>query len=398
MPRADVPGADAAGSDRVPSHGPITVLHLITTLGQGGAERALSLVVPGPDEAAAHGERHVVVSLAPGGMFVDLIRERGIEVRDLGMRPGRDLLVGIVRLRRLVDELAPTHLIAWMYHAMFLADLTSLLLRRRRPRQVWMIQGSLHTTEGLPWHTRAIIRVLARRSSAPAMIAINSETGREHHVHHGYAPRRWAAVPSGCDTTIFRPDERDRRAVREELGIADDAVVAIAVARDHPQKDHPTMIAAVERAAEQVDRLELVLVGTRTERFARDDHGGPRIHGLGERGDVTRLLRAADLVVSSSITEGMPNALLEAMASGLPAVVTDVGDCRAAVGDAGHVVAPQDPVALADAIVAVASLPSDARRDLGGRARAHISAEFGVERAQAAYRELWPQASHRDLP
>jgi glycosyltransferase involved in cell wall biosynthesis len=370
----------------------VTVVHLITTLGQGGAERALSLVVPGPDGASEQGERHVVVSLAPGGMFVDLIRDRGIEVRDLGMRPGRDLLVGLLRFRRLIRELRPTHVIAWMYHAMFLADLASLLplQRRSRPRHVWMIQGSLHTTEGLPWHTRAIIRVLARRSAAPDVIAINSDTGRDHHIAHGYAARRWAAVPSGCDTTVFRPDASDRRAVRKELDISEDAIVAIAVARDHPQKDHPTMIAAMERAHESVDRLELLLVGTRTERFARRRPDGLlTIHGLGERGDVTRLLRSADIVVSSSITEGMPNALLEAMASGLPAAVTDVGDCRAAVGEAGHVVAPRDPEALADAIVQLAELPPDARHALGARARSHIIAEFGVERAQSAYRALW---------
>lgn len=150
------------------------------------------------------------------------------------------------------------------------------------------------------------------------------------------------------------------------------------------------MIAAMERAHESVDRLELLLVGTRTERFARRRSDGLlTIHGLGERGDVTRLLRAADLVVSSSITEGMPNALLEAMASGLPAAVTDVGDCRAAVGEAGHVVAPHDPEALADAIVQLAELLPDARHALGARARSHIIAEFGVERAQSAYRALW---------
>ena len=150
------------------------------------------------------------------------------------------------------------------------------------------------------------------------------------------------------------------------------------------------MIAAMERAHESVDRLELLLVGTRTERFAqRRSDGLLRIHGLGERGDVTRLLRSADIVVSSSITEGMPNAVLEAMASGLPAAVTDVGDCRAAVGEAGHVVAPHDPEALADAIVQLAELPPDARHALGARARSRIIAEFGVERAQSAYRVLW---------
>jgi glycosyltransferase involved in cell wall biosynthesis len=384
------------GRDRSPSDGPITVVHLITTLTQGGAERAMSLLVPGPDEAELRDERHVVVSLAPGGMFADLLRERGVEVQDLGMRPGRDLIAGSVRLRALLRELRPDHLIAWMYHAMFLAELVARTLpAERRPTISWMLQGSLHTTAGLPWHTRAIIALLARRSGTPDAVAINSDTGRAHHEEHGYRPRRWVMVPSGCDTATFCPDAGDRVSVREELGIAPDALVAVSVARDHPQKDHGTMIAALDRAHDTLPHLELLLIGTRTERFARNEPGRARIRGLGERGDVTRLLRAADLVVSSSITEGMPNAILEAMATGLPAAVTDVGDCRLAVGDAGAVVAPKDPAALGDALARLGGLSTAEREALGVQARQHIIDSFGVERARDAYRTLWRDATER---
>lgn len=376
--------------DRAPADGPPTVVHLITTLTQGGAERAISLLVPGPEEAVGHQERHLVVTLARGGMFADLLRDRGVEVRDLGMRPGKDLLTGVVRLRAILQETRPTHVIAWMYHAMFLADVATLLPSgARRPTISWMLQGSLHTTVGLPWHTRAIIAILARRSGAPQSVAINSDTGRVHHEEHGYRPRRWVMVPSGCDTETFRPDAQDRIAVREELGIGSEALVAVSIARDHPQKDHGTMIEAVDIAHEQFPELELVLVGTRTERFSRDEPGRPRIHGLGERGDVTRLLRAADLVLSSSVTEGMPNAILEAMSTGLPAAVTDVGDCRSAVADTGLVVAPEDPQALGAAIARICALEPSDRRAMGARARQHIIDQFGVERARIAYRTLW---------
>ncbi|MGA1077407.1 MAG: hypothetical protein ACO3VG_00240, partial [Nitriliruptoraceae bacterium] len=86
----------AAAAPPAPGPRPRTVVHLITTLTQGGAERVLSEVVPRPGELGEDGaaERHVVVSLAPGGMFADVLRERGVEVRDLGMRPGRDLVRG----------------------------------------------------------------------------------------------------------------------------------------------------------------------------------------------------------------------------------------------------------------------------------------------------------------
>jgi len=367
-----------------------TVVHLITTLTQGGAERVLSEVVPSPDERPD--ERHVVIALAGGGMFADLLSARGVEVRSLGMRPGRDLVRGVRRMRSIERELAPDLLVAWMYHACLIALLTHPLRgRSTRTRQVWFLQGSLHNLDGLPWHTRAIVRLLARRSGHPDVLAINSREGLAHHARLGYRPRRWLVLPNGCDTSAFRPDAADRVAVRTELGLPDDAVVLVSVARVHPQKDHPTLLAAIGAAQRSDPRLHLVLVGTGTDALvaAGADSMDGRVRGLGPRADVARLLRGCDIVVSSSTTEGLPNALLEGMASGLPAVVTDVGDCRAVVGDAGRVVAASDPHALAHAILELAALPAEARHELGQRARSRVERNHDIDRARLEYRALW---------
>jgi len=381
-------------ADRDLSDGPTTVVHLITTLGQGGAERVLSEVVPRPDEHPD--ERHVVVSLVPGGMFAEQLVASGVDVRDLGMRPGRDVLRGTVRLAALLRELRPAMVVSWMYHASLLDVLARPFAGPgRRARMVWSVRGSLHTGtgpgSGLPSHTRLAIRLLALRSRRPDAVVVNSRTGRTHHVRAGYRPRRWVLLPNGCDTGEFRPDDADRRSVREELGVADDAVVVICVARVHPQKDHPALLEAAQRAHREHPGLELVLVGTGTEAHDSrvDAPEGLRVHGLGERGDVARLLRGADLVVSSSLTEGMPNALLEAMASGLVPVVTDVGDCRSIVGDTGEVVSPADPVSLASAIGRVAGLTSAERAARGLRARARIERDHDADLARREYRALW---------
>jgi glycosyltransferase involved in cell wall biosynthesis len=367
-----------------------TVVHLITTLTQGGAERVLSEVVPSPDEQ--RGERHVVVALAGGGMFADLLVARGVEVRSLGMRPGRDLVRGLRGLRAIERELTPELVVSWMYHACLVALLAHPLRRHRsRPRQVWFLQGALHNLDGLPWHTRAIVRLLARCSGRPDLVAINSREGLAHHARLGYRPRRWLVLANGCDTSTFRPDAAERAAVRAELGLPDDAVVLVSVARVHPQKDHPTLLAAVHEAQRADPRLQLVMIGTGTDALVPTGPGGTdgRVRGLGPRDDVARLLRGCDVVVSSSTTEGLPNALLEGMASGLPAVVTDVGDCRTVVGDAGRVVVASDPHALADAILALAALDEDARRELGRHARRRVERHHAIDRARLEYRALW---------
>ena len=385
----------AATAPQAPGPRPRTVIHLITTLTQGGAERVLSEVVPRPDEAGLDGapERHVVVSLAAGGMFADVLRERGVEVRDLGMRPGRDLVRGARRLRALLRELGPALVVGWMYHACLLMLLGAPGLRRAGVGTAWFLQGSLHTLDGLPWHTRAAVRILAVTSRVPDAVAINSRIGLEHHADLGYRPRRWTLLENGCDTEAFHPDADERAAVRAELGLDPSTVLAISVARVHPQKDHPTLLAAVRRARGDVPDLALLLVGTGTDGLAATDADGGHVIGLGGRDDVARLLRGADLFVLSSTTEGIPNALLEAMASGLPVVATDVGDCRRVIGGAGRVVPPRDASALARALVEVATLGPDERVALGALARERIVAGHDLGVARLEYRALWDAAA-----
>jgi glycosyltransferase involved in cell wall biosynthesis len=383
------------GSDRDPRDRPRTVIHLITTLSQGGAERVLSQVVPRPDEH--RDERHLVVSLVPGGMFADELIAAGVEVRDLGMRPGRDVTRGTLRLARLLRAVRPQMVVSWMYHA----SLLDLLARpfagpSRRARMVWMVRGSLHSLAGLPWHTRSTVRLLALFSKRPEAITTNSRTGRLHHARVGYRPRGWILLPNGCDTEEFLPDDDDRTVVRRALGIPPDATVAICVARNHPQKDHATLLTAAATAGRSgigtSGALELVLVGSGTEALSDGGRAGLRVHGLGERRDVRTLLRAADLIVSSSLTEGLPNALLEGMASGLVPIATDVGDCRDVIGETGRVVPPADVEGLAAALSDMLHMDHAERSELGRRARDRVVERYDADLARREYRGLWAEA------
>lgn len=374
------------GRDRTPTDGPTTVVHLITTLTQGGAERVLSQVVPRPDDAPD--ERHVVVPLVDGGMFADELRSAGVEVRGLGMRPGRDVVRGTLRLASLLRELRPTMVVAWMYHACLLAMLARPLAgAARRTRMVWVLRQSLHAPQDLSPHARTIVRILARASHAPEAIAINTRTGRDHHAAAGYRPRRWIDLPNGCDTDRFRPDDADRRAVRRELDIPDGTTAVMFVGRDHPQKRLDTLIAALPRVRTDAP-LTLVMVGSGTEQRSGTD-GAVRRIGLGDRRVVERLLRGADLLVLPSRTEGTPNAVIEAMATGVPCVVTAVGDSAELVGPTGEVVPPDAEQELVDAIDRMVALDGTERARLGELARERAIERHALSVAQERYRALW---------
>ena len=346
----------------------------------------LTRVVP-PDGTGDDGSQHAVVVLGQRGPFADELTVRGVPVVALGMRPGRDLVRGTVRLVRTLRALEADVVLAWLAHASLLATLAAPFAGR--PRLVWLVRTSLESWAGVPWHGRLTLRLLARLSRRPEVIAVNSEAGRRDHERIGYRPRRWVLVPNRFDPQEWRPDEGDRAAVRAELGLGADEVAFAHVARVHPVKDHATVLDAFERLAARCGRARLVLIGAGTEGLALPAVPVGHVVALGERADVARLLRGLDVAVLASLAEGLPNALGEAMATGLPCVTTDVGDAATLVGATGRVVAVGDAAGLADALEELVLLPDAERAALGRAARGRVLAAHGPAMATSAYGGLW---------
>jgi glycosyltransferase involved in cell wall biosynthesis len=172
--------------------------------------------------------------------------------------------------------------------------------------------------------------------------------------------------------------------------------MVICVAKMLEQKGHRHLIAALAaRSRVEGDAIHLVLVGDgplRSE-IASDVHRAgltDRVHLLGARSDVPRLLSAADAFVLPSLWEGLPMALLEAMAAGLPVIATSVSGTRQVVEDGrtGILVTPADSNALAQAISRVVA-DAALRGRLGRAARAHVRAEFSVDRQALRHLKLY---------
>ena len=359
---------------------PLRVLHVITGLGLGGAEGQLTALLtraPHPDMAPS------VASLLPGGENREVLSRAGIAVTDLGMARGIPDPRAVGRLMTAIKKSRPHVLQSWMYHADLVAMAAhAILARADRPRLVWGVRCSDMEVARYGYGLRATIALAARLSKRPDAVVVNSEAGRAVHEALGYAPRRFVVIPNGIDVDRFRPDPAARAAVRRELGLTENAVLAIHVARRDPMKDHETFLAALE-ATPQVTGLA---VGLDTEGLP------PRanLRALGARRDVAHLLAAADMFVSSSaFGEGFSNALAEAMAAGLPAIATDVGDARLIMGEAGAIVRPRDAAALAREMGALAELTPDERRARGEAARARIAREFPLARAAERFAALY---------
>jgi glycosyltransferase involved in cell wall biosynthesis len=364
----------------------VTVLHLITGLETGGAERMLLNLATRADRKRF---RSVVVSMTGPGTMGSLIEDAGVTLRTLGIRRGLPDPRGILRLVRILREFRPAVLQTWLYHA----DLLGLMMLRlgQVPHLVWGLQCTEST------ETAVVRRILAWSSGSPDAVVATARVGQRFHESIGYHPRRWAHIPNAFDTKVLRPDTDARQRGRAELGIAEHSIAILLPARYHPMKDHANFLAAAAQLAPAHPGALFALAGAGTEpdhsalAAAIAAHGlAGRVLALGDRPDLERLYPAFDIVtLSSAFGEALPMVLGEAMACGVPCVATDIGDSALVIGDAGIIVPPSDPQALAAGWQRMIALGHESRRALGIRARARIVENYDLERVVPRFEALY---------
>jgi glycosyltransferase involved in cell wall biosynthesis len=349
------------------------ILHVITTLGVGGAEKHLQILTRGQ---VARGHEVRVAYLKGQGELTRDFEAQGVGVVNLqggGGLLGRlpklgELLSARSNLRRLLRDWRPDVLHTHLLKADAVGAVTA------RAGGVRVLVASKHNDE------RALLRkpvslvhgLLSRRVART--ICLSDHVAR-FVERHGRVPRaQIRRVYYGVDPAVLQP-RRPRAAVRAELGIAPDAPVLVCVGRLAPQKDHPTLFAALARLPRDV---VLLVVGgdpfgdgeARLKAKAQELGVADRTRFLGIRHDVPDLLGAADLFVLPSLWEGLGLVFLEAMAVSLPTVATNVSAIPEVVpdGQGGWLVPPGDAEALARAIAAALADPAErARRGAAGR-------------------------------
>ncbi len=208
--------------------------------------------------------------------------------------------------------------------------------------------------------------------------------------------RRTLWIPNGVDTERFRPQPaHTRSAYRRALGLDDDAVAFGCVASLSPVKRHSDLIDAFALLHRRAPQARLLLIGDGRlradieQQIAALDLSGV-VSLLGERPDIEQVLSALDVAVLCSSTEGMSNAILEAMACGLPMVATAVGGNLQLVQHEvnGLLVPACEPAALAAALIELAGAP-DLRRHMGEAGRARIEREFSLDGMASSFDQLY---------
>ena len=371
------------------------IAHVITNLGDGGAEGVLYRL-------CNHDDRfdHVVISLMGEGRYAEYLRKIGVPVHCLEMPRGRVTLSGLRKLRALLKDSRPDAVQTWMYHGDLLGGIAARLAGIRNV--VWGVRHGEPLKGRTTGTTIAIAHICARLSRVvPRAITCCSRHACSIHVKMGYCENKMRVIPNGYDTDQLRPDEQQRARFREEIGAKDDIPIIGMVARYNAQKDHRNLFRALALLERSEITFRCILIGTdmtaentvlkaEIERFGLVD----KLVLLGPRTDIPTIMNGLDLHVLSSRSEGFPNVVAEAMSCTTPCVVTDAGDAGLIVGDAGWVVPPSNPDALANAIGSALALRRDAdewqvRRDA---CRSRIVAKFGVGAMVEAFEDCWMEA------
>jgi L-malate glycosyltransferase len=367
---------------------PLRVLWLIKGLGAGGAERLLVQSARYRDPARVE---PAVAYLLPGkSTLAATLEQQGCRpVRCLDARSSWDPR-WILRLRRLLrgENFDVVHI-----HSPLVAVGARLALRTippgSRPRTV--------VTEHNVWSSHTALTRLADRVSANRSEIHLAVSAAVRESLPARIRRRTRVVRYGVDTAEVRTEGEERREMRVRLGVPDGEIVVGTVANLRATKGYPDLLVAARDVVREVDNVRFVAVGRGPlEAELRSQHAqlglGDRFEFLGYRGDALRVMSAFDVFCLPSRHEGLPIALMEALALGLPVVATRVGGVSEVVtdGEEAVLVPSSQPARLAEALIALARDPG--RRAAMSKAALARSDAFDAPQAvravEAVYREI----------
>jgi len=296
------------------------------------------------------------------------------------------LAQSLFRLFRLMQKERFSSVLAFTHHSNLLA--LPLAWLAGIPVRVASHRGRIL---GFPRWQERLHAWMVNAGFATALVAV-SQLVRQQSIEEGIRPEKIVVIPNGVDLPEIQPDQA--ALIRKEAALDEDAFLILTAGRLWAEKGHIHLVRAMPEVVQAVPKVVLALAGegvlrpeleAEVRKLNVEDH----FRFLGVRRDVLNWMAAADLFVLPSNSEGMPNALLEAMGLGLPVVATRVGGVPEIIrdGETGCLVPPQNPSALAIAIIALLRSPQERKR-LGLNAREMVRREFQMEKMCDRYKSL----------
>lgn len=357
----------------------LKIAFLIRDLNYGGAQRQLVTLVKGLNKQNFD---VTVLCFYPGGPLEKDLKDNGISLICLEKNERWDVLRFVGRLFRHLKDIQPDVLHGYLGES----NLLTIFLKPLFPstKMIWGIRETNTDPALYGWLGRLLFQLECLLSRFADQIVVNSYAGKTYHLTHGFPSDKMVIIPNGLDTERFQPDLEARAKVRAEWEISKNTILIGLVGRLDPMKDHSSFLKAAALMYKQRQDVRFVCVGTGPEKYARKLYELASELGINQqviwaqaRPDMPAVYNALDIATSSSAYgEGFANVIGEAMACGIPCVVTDVGDSKFIVGGAGIVVAPSNSQSLFTAWLEILEVNKE---KLSRMARSRIQENFDTK-------------------
>lgn len=356
----------------------IKVLHVISGLGQGGAERQLLELIK---INSSHG---VCVLKSGGELKKEIIKNRN-PLWTIGINSFLGFFYSVFKLKKIIKIYQPDAIQAWMYHACFLIVVCSLISFKKIPI-IWSIRCSNMNTSKYSFSLRIIIYLCKLFSILSNFIIFNSYKGKEFHAEIGFNNKNLLVINNGIDTDRFKANKKNRLAERKKLKIPINHFVLITAARVDPMKGYEVLFEAYSKIRALRKDVNLVIVGKDTNKI--DIPQG--VKALGAKENIERIYNIADIIISPSIFgEGFSNVLAEGMSSKLIPIATRVGDSELILGKTGLTVSCSNSNELKDAIMKIINLDKKKLDKLKAQARIRIIENFNINLMINSYKLVY---------
>lgn len=357
------------------------VAYILPSLDFGGMEK---FVVALGGELVARGNRVTVICTSHAGHLASKAEELGISVVIEPIRSSLENLLPL-RLRRQLKALMPD-----IVHSQ-----TGVWIPATFATRAAGIRALCHTEHGLVEHESTklrIVRAITLRL-ARTVVAVSMPLQVEIARQLGVKVSRIQRIDNGINVAAVMANLKDRELIRSEFGVNNETIVIGAVGRLNYLKGFDSFLTALSMLPVAAPNIVAILVGDGEERDNLDRLARKSkipIRFLGARHDATRIMSAFDIFVMPSRSEGLPLALLEAMASSCAIIATAVGDVPTVLrqGKAGMLIVPEDPIALSDAIARLIMEP-DIRKHLSVEALSVVIHNYDISAMVNSYEELY---------
>ena len=357
------------------------MVHVITNFaGVGGAEMMLARLIQYTEDHY----QHVIIALMKTSEVYQSTLDRCQSYYALSWN-GINTLGIIKKLRGLLKQLQPKTVQCWMYHANALTSLSVIGLAHK-PNVVWGIHHSLASPKDESISTKIALGLSQILSKQPSAIIYCAHSSKQQHTGFGFKNAQQHVIANGVFLDKFQPN----------LQLNQPTVIGFAGNYRHA-KGYPYLFETMGLLKDENIIFNIAGGGARLDNpdvkalFEQYQLDAKKVHLLDQISDMPAFYQSIDAFLMTSITEGFPNVLVEAMASGLPCISTDVGDAKYIVQDLGSIVPPRNAQALADAILQYAQKTEAEKQALKQATRERVEQNFSIATVSRQYMQVWSQ-------